>query len=163
MFPKRAPWLLATLAYLCTIPVWAEPVRAEHLTGKISSEQLYSNAPVFKQNAEKFRPDPATTQKIAQIGWSLRIIMFMGTWCDDSKREAPKLLKMLEAANNPNIFLELYAVDTKLQDGEGLTKKYGVKAVPTIIFLDHGNELGRIIESPKTTLEKDFLDIVGVK
>jgi len=163
MSHKLVPWLIVTLAYLCTIAVWAEPVGAEHLTGKITTEQLYMNAPVFKQNAQKCYPDPMTAEKVGQIGWSLTIVVFLGTWCDDSEREVPKLLKMLEAANNPNISLELYAVDTKLRDGEGLTKKYGVKAVPTIIFFDHGRELGRITESPKTTLERDFLDIVGAK
>ena len=160
---RLVPWSIAALASLCTIAVWVEPVAAQHLTGKISTEQLYTNAPVFKQNAQNFCPDPMTTEKVRQIGWSLTIMMFLGTWCDDSKREAPKLLKLLEAADNPNISLELYAVDAKLQDGKGLTKKYGVKAVPTIIFFDHGREQGRIIESPKISLEGDFLDIVGVK
>ncbi|HUJ90782.1 MAG TPA: thioredoxin family protein [Syntrophorhabdales bacterium] len=163
MAHKLVSWSIVTLVWLCTVAAWMEPVWGEQLTGKITTEQLYSNAPVFKQNAQKFCPDPMTTEKVRQINWNLTIIVFLGTWCVDSKREVPKLLKILEAANNQNISLELYAVDTKLQDGEGLTKKYGVKAVATIIFFDHGRELGRIIESPKTTLERDFLDIVGVK
>jgi len=100
-------------------------------------------------------------KRIREIDGQLKIVMFLGTWCPDSKREAPKLLKLLEAANNPNISLDLYAVNTSMEDGAGLVKTYGIRAVPTMIFFRDGRELGRIIESPATTMENDFLKIIG--
>ena len=161
MAHKLVLLLTAVMVAMCILVAWLAPVAAEHLRGKITAEQLYANAPEFKENAQKFCPDPAVVEKIGRIDWKVNIVMFLGTWCDDSKREAPKLLKMLEVAENRNISLDLYAVDTALQDGSGLTRHYRVKAVPTIIFFGNGRELGQIIEYPKTTLEKEFLKIVG--
>ena len=35
-----------------------------------------------------------------------------------------------------------------------------IEYVPTIIFYKDGNELGRIVESPEDTLEKDMIKIL---
>jgi thiol-disulfide isomerase/thioredoxin len=139
----------------------AEPGAAQSLKGKITTEQLYAGAPVFRENAQKFTPDAVAAKRIREIGWQLKIVVFLGTWCPDSMREVPKLLKLLEAANNPNISLHLYALDTFMEDGAGLAKVEGIRAVPTMIFFRDGRELGRIIESPATTMENDFLKIIG--
>ena len=152
---------VVALVGLSVLFMVAEPVAAQDLKGKITTEQLYANAPVFRENAQKFTPDAVAVKRIREIDGQLKIVMFLGTWCPDSKREAPKLLKLLEAANNPNISLDLYAVTTSMEDGAGLVKTYGIRAVPTMIFFRGGRELGRIIESPATTMEKDFLKIIG--
>jgi thiol-disulfide isomerase/thioredoxin len=152
---------LVALGGLCALLMAAEPVAAQDLKGKITTEQLYAGAPVFRENAQVFTPDALAVKRIRQIGRQLKIVMFLGTWCSDSRREAPKLLKLLEAAHNPQISLDLYAVTASMEDGAGVAKTYEVRAVPTMIFLRDGRELGRIIESPATTMENDFLKIVG--
>jgi thiol-disulfide isomerase/thioredoxin len=151
------------LAGLSALLMLAGPVAARDLKGKITIGQLYADAPVFKRNAEKFTPDPVAVKQIREIGRQLNIVMFVGTWCPDSVREVPKFLRLLEAANNPNISLDIYAVNTSMEDGAGIAKTYKIKAVPTMIFIRDGKELGRIIESPATTMENDFLKIVGQK
>jgi thiol-disulfide isomerase/thioredoxin len=152
---------VVALVGLSVLFMAVEPVVAQDLKGKITTEQLYAGAPVFRENAQKFTPDAVAVKRIREIGRQLKIVMFLGTWCSDSMREAPKLLKLLEAANNPNISLDLYAVNTSMEDGAGLAKAAGVRAVPTMIFSRDGRELGRIIESPATTMENDFLKIIG--
>jgi thiol-disulfide isomerase/thioredoxin len=152
---------VAALAGLSVLFMATEPTAAEDLKGKITIGQLYAGAPVFRENAQKFRPDAVAVKRIREIGRKLKIVMFLATWCRDSVRESPKLLKILEAANNPNISLDLYAVNTSMEDGAGLAKSHGIRAVPTMIFFRDGRELGRIIESPATTMENDFLTIIG--
>ncbi|MGD0231114.1 MAG: thioredoxin family protein [Syntrophorhabdales bacterium] len=152
---------VVALVGLFVLFMLAGPAAARDLKGKITTEQLYAGAPVFKEKAQKFTPDAVAVKRIGEIGWKLKIVMFLGTWCRDSVREAPKLLKMLEVANNPNISLDLYAVNTSMEDGAGLAKTYEIRAVPTIIFFRDGRELGRIKESPATTMENDFLKIIG--
>jgi thiol-disulfide isomerase/thioredoxin len=154
---------VVALVGLSVLFMAAEPVAAQDLKGKITTEQLYAGAPVFRENAQKFTTDTVAVKRIREIDWQLKIVMFLGTWCSDSMREAPKLLKLLEAANNPNISLDLYAVNTSVEDGAGLAKTHGVRAVPTMIFFRDGRELGRIIESPATTMENDFLKIIGAE
>ncbi|MGD0489665.1 MAG: hypothetical protein ABSB94_21095 [Syntrophorhabdales bacterium] len=88
---------VVALVGLSVLFMAAEPVAAQDLKGKITTEQLYAGAPVFRENAQKFTPDTVAVKRIREIDWQLKIVMFLGTWCSDSMREAPKLLKLLEA------------------------------------------------------------------
>ncbi|MHC1741535.1 MAG: thioredoxin family protein [Syntrophobacteraceae bacterium] len=137
--------------------------RGEMLVGELTQKDLYKECPLFKENADQYVPDKNVVAKIKRIKEPMSIIMFLGTWCGDSQRESPKLLKILEAAKNSKISITMYGVDAAKDDGGGLTKKYDIQRVPTIIFLKGGKELGRIIEYPKDTMEEDFLAITGVK
>lgn len=137
--------------------------RGEMLVGEVTAKELYEQCPVFKENAEDFVPHQDAVAAIKRIKEPTSIIMFLGTWCGDSQRESPKLLKLLDAAKNPKISLTMYGVDTKKDEGGGLARKHNIERVPTIIFLKDDKELGRIIENPKDTMEADFLAIVGAK
>jgi thiol-disulfide isomerase/thioredoxin len=137
--------------------------RGEMLVGELTPKDLYQECPLFKENADQYAPDAKAVTKIKRVKEPLSIVMFLGTWCGDSQRESPKLLKILDAAKNSRISITMYGVDETKSDGGGLTKKYDIQRVPTIIFLRGGKELGRIIEYPKDTMEEDFLAIVGVK
>ncbi len=161
LFLKISFMSVVALVGLSTLFIVEGPVAAQDLKGKITPERLYAGAPVFRENAEKFTADVVVVKRIREIDWQLKIVMFLGTWCPDSMREAPKLVKLLEAANNQNISLDIYAVNTSMEDGVGLAKTRGIRAVPTMIFFRDGRELGRIIESPATTMENDFLKIIG--
>ncbi len=88
------------------------------------------------------------------------ILIVMGTWCGDSRREFPRFIKILDTLNYPKEKLRILAVDrTKSIDEEGY-KKLKIQFVPTIIISRVGNEIGRIVESPKVSLERDLFEII---
>ena len=130
------------------------------LVGKITKEELYREFPVFEKNARNYVPRQEEIRKISAIGENIDIVMFLGTWCKDSVSEAPKLLKVYERADNPNLSLEIYGVDRKKKEGSGLCKRYDTQRVPTVLFFKAGKELGRIIEYPEKSIEEDLLEIV---
>lgn len=89
------------------------------------------------------------------------IVLVMGTWCEDSHREVPRLFKILEAVDFPNSKLTMIAVNRKKEAPSGEESPYNIQKVPTIIVKKYGKEIGRIIESPKSGyLERDLLEIV---
>jgi thiol-disulfide isomerase/thioredoxin len=137
--------------------------RGEMLVGELTQGDLYRECPLFKENADQYVPDKKAVAKIKRLKEPVSIIMFLGTWCGDSQRESPKLLKILDSAKNPKISITMYGVDATKNEGGGLTKKYDIQRVPTILFLKGGKELGRIVEYPEDTMEADFLAIMGVK
>ena len=79
-----------------------------------------------------------------------------GTWCHDSQREVPRLLKTFDLSGLEVPKLTLVAVDRKKTDPLGLAKQYGLRYTPTFILLNDGKELGRVIERPKTGLTQDL-------
>lgn len=89
------------------------------------------------------------------------VTVFLGTWCSDSKRNFPRLMKILDATKYPKTKLRIIAVNRKKQSPNGEEVKYNITHVPTIILEKYGKEIGRITEEPETGyIEKDLLNII---
>ncbi|MDR6457951.1 thiol-disulfide isomerase/thioredoxin [Chryseobacterium vietnamense] len=89
------------------------------------------------------------------------IIVFMGTWCEDSHRDFPRLMKILEAVSYPESKLNIIAVNRKKESPTGDESLYNLQKVPTIILKRYGKEVGRIIEMPTTGyIERDLVQIL---
>ena len=134
---------------------------AAGLRGVVTEAQLYADSPEFRSKAEAYQPDPQAVAKIRAIDRKITVQLFLGTWCYDSIHNAPKLLKALELAANPDLTLDIIAVDRNKDDGGGLAAKSGLKRIPTVILLVGGKELGRIVERPATSMEGDFVALSG--
>lgn len=89
------------------------------------------------------------------------LVVFMGTWCEDSHRDFPRLMKILEEVKYPDSRLTIIAVNRKKESPNGEESKYNVSKVPTIIVQKYGKEIGRIIEMPTTGyIERDLVEIL---
>lgn len=92
---------------------------------------------------------------------SYNLIVFLGTWCEDSHRDFPRLMKILEEVKYPDSRLTIIAVNRKKESPTGDEVKYNVSKVPTIIVEKYGKEIGRIIEMPTTGyVERDLVEIL---
>ena len=107
-----------------------------------------------------FDGDAIKELKKAKIG-SYNITVFLGTWCSDSHREFPRFIKILEQLNYPMQKLTIIAVNRKKESPSGEDGKFNIQKVPTFIVSKYGQEIGRIIESPKSGwLERDLVEIL---
>ncbi len=88
------------------------------------------------------------------------ITIVMGTWCSDSRREVPRMLKILDVIDFPKEQVSIINVDRNRKGIDGEADSLNVKAVPTFIMYENDKEIGRIIEKPEETLEKDLVRIV---
>ena len=119
----------------------------------------------YSNNHKAYEVDKETISPIKAELAKHQILIFMGTWCGDSKRETPRFIKILEAVDFPMENLKIVALDKTKErykmspDGEewGLS----IKRVPTFIFYKDGKETNRIIESPIVSLEADIKAIVS--
>lgn len=92
---------------------------------------------------------------------SFNIMVFVGTWCGDSHREFPRLIRILDELKYPHSRLTIIAVNRKKESPTGDEGIYNVHKVPTIIVSKYGKETGRIIESTQSGyLERDLLEII---
>jgi thiol-disulfide isomerase/thioredoxin len=98
---------------------------------------------------------------IAERGRDVQVLLILGTWCPDSKREVPRFFKILDQAGIGLDKVTMVAVDRSKKDAEGLTVKHEVLRVPTFVFFRDGQEIGRVTERAVTTLENDVAMIVG--
>lgn len=89
------------------------------------------------------------------------VTTFMGTWCGDSKRETPRMFKILDQSELKAEDLELITVDRSKQNPKEYTSGNNIRRVPTFIFKKDGKEIGRIVERPVESLEEDMVKILN--
>ncbi len=169
--------VLTALLMLCIIGVSAQEFNKEITTenglqllvGQINLEGLQSKpyGSWFQSKYNNYHPDDTMVPLFKEKLIEYEIKLFLGTWCGDSKRESPKFIKILEAADFPMEQLEIIALDYRkghyktspTEEEKGLN----IIKVPTIIFFKDGKEVNRIVESPLETLEEDMAQILFEK
>ena len=118
----------------------------------------------FEKNYADYVVDITTAGRLKTSLAGKTIVVFMGTWCGDSRREVPRLIKILDYCNVPDESLKLIMLD--YQDGaykqspQHEEKGKQIFRVPCMIVMSGNKEIGRIVESPRNGLEKDLLDII---
>jgi thiol-disulfide isomerase/thioredoxin len=115
----------------------------------------------FQKSYDIHKPDQRTLDKVNKDFLNLRITIILGTWCGDSREFVPPFLKILDNLNFPESNLKLICVNRQKQGVSDEVKDLNVQLVPVFIFYRGDKEIGRIIESPKEGLEKDFLRITS--
>ena len=134
----------------------------EMLLGNITYDRL-AEAPFeewYDLNYEGHLVDSTLIDSLKPLLKNIHIKVFMGTWCEDSQREVPALLKILEAVDFKMDYLDMVAVTHDKDTPQGLEDGYEMEYVPTIIFFKDGAEINRIVEYPQQTLEQDMLTIL---
>ncbi|MGQ9619554.1 MAG: hypothetical protein ACUVTX_01035 [Bacteroidales bacterium] len=91
------------------------------------------------------------------------ILIVMGTWCSDSRREVPRFMKILTAINFPPDRVRILGVDNMKKTPVDNYESLEIIRVPTFIFYVKNIEVGRIIENPLTSLEQDMMNILTGK
>jgi thiol-disulfide isomerase/thioredoxin len=85
----------------------------------------------------------------------------MGTWCSDSKEQIPAFYKILDELNCDSNSITLINVDRNKKGLSNEIKKLNIELIPTIIFYKQRKKIGRIIETPYESLEKDLINITN--
>lgn len=119
----------------------------------------YSNW--YHEEYKSYQPNQDIINQISPyLSEAIQIVVVFGTWCADSKEQLPRFFKIIDAWNGSMDMVELIAVDRKKQAPGIDLSSYNIEKVPTFILFKNGKEIGRIIETPITTLEKDLLNIL---
>jgi len=130
----------------------------------LSQRSDYEHSEHFKQwfneEYESYEIDEETLYLTSAIEDEIKIECFMGTWCEDSRREVPRFYKILDQIKFNEKNLKIVSVDKGKVSPGGEEKGKNIHHVPTMIFYSQGQELGRIIEYPVGTLEEDVVDIM---
>lgn len=146
------------------------PVHATNKLLGIHTKDDLQQAPYqdwFTKNYTAYTVDTATAAQLGPLLKDKHIEIFMGTWCGDSKREVPRMLKILDCAGVPAAQITLIMVDDedsayKQSPGHEEKGKF-IHRVPDLLLYSNEQEMNRIVESPVVSLEKDLLAIATSK
>jgi len=112
------------------------------------------------RGANNYKPDTAKLSYLKRHIKDYEIVVFMGTWCDDTYNILPKLYKILLLTNYPMSEYTMYGVDRTKATKYIEHKLYKIENVPTIILSRQHTEIGRITESLKKTVESDIAGLI---
>ena len=132
------------------------------LVGKCNID-AFKQAPYdewFYQGFEEYTPSDSLINLLSNKLQNIEITIVLGVWCSDSRREFPHFIKILELIDYDFNNLNIIAVDTKKKANNIDISKLNIELIPTFIIYSNKNEIGRIIETPETTLENDIYNLI---
>jgi len=140
-----------------------DPDGTKILKGIISRHELESDTSFgwWSENLKGYTPQ---SQAVAELkkNQHIQFIAFMGTWCDDSRFIVPKFYSLLEAAGFPQDRVTLIGVDRSKKTLSHLAEALNIENVPTIIVMNDGKEVGRVVEYGKSgAFDKDLAEIIS--
>ena len=141
---------------MLSLNVIAAPDSAQH-SGGISKQALFLKHPSFEESFNQYE----VRESAEEIPTDVSVLIFFGTWCHDSQREVPRMLKILEAVGLPEAHIKMVTLDFSKTDPGGLAAANGVEFTPTFIFFRQQEEIGRIIEKPAKTLEEAMVELLS--
>jgi hypothetical protein len=118
---------------------------------------------MYDSQYPSYTPDSTTVSQLKTLAKDVKVTIVLGTWCGDSKLQVPHFFKVMDQVGITDKDVTLICVDGHKKAQNGSIDNLKIERVPTFIFTKKGKELGRIIESPKNTLEQDFLAILSGK
>lgn len=131
----------------------------------IISRDLLLNDTSFKwwtENQKNYTLNANAISAMQKNRDTLQLLVFMGTWCDDSQFIIPKLYSLIDASGFPESRITLIGVDRSKKTLSHLAEALDITNVPTIIVLKGGKELGRVVEYGKSGLfDKDLGEIIN--
>ncbi len=135
------------------------------LLGKANREgfQMEAFKSWFNTGYTDYKIDSETLEQLKPLLKDVTITLFMGTWCEDSQRETPHFYKILDDVGFDESKLTMITVSEEKTTPQGFENGKNITNVPTIIFYKNEKEMGRIVEYPIESLEKDMFAILSGK
>ena len=119
----------------------------------------------YEPNYQNYKLDSSTILQFSKQIKNKTFEIFMGTWCGDSKREVPRFFKILNYCKVPPSKIKLVMLDyedSNYKQSPGREEEgMDIHRVPDLIVFESGKEIGRIVESPIESLEKDLMHILN--
>ncbi len=143
---------LATISFAQNqYEILVERPNEKSLKGIISQEVLLSDTTFkwYAENLKGYTPNASAIAGLKKHADSVQLVVFMGTWCEDSHNIIPKFYTLLETSGFSKEKVTLIGVDRAKKTLSHLTEALNITNVPTIIVMKDGKEVGRVVEYGK--------------
>jgi cyclophilin family peptidyl-prolyl cis-trans isomerase/HEAT repeat protein len=133
--------------------------------GEMSSARLLERLPEYSRLKAAYQPDLTVIEMMkSYVRPDDHVEVYMGTWCHDSEREVPRLLRIVDdmkAQYDISLPVRYFALDRSKQKPETLVNGKRIGSVATFVYYRGARELGRIVERPAALFEDDLLALAA--
>lgn len=137
-------------------PMWVGAVQPDDLMQAPFDEWYESGYNDYAANAD-------TVATLSTALDAVEVEVYFGTWCDDSKQDVPRVIRVLDDAGFSPDRLTMIALSDHPGEfkfspgGEGRARL--IHRTPTIVVTRDGREIGRIVQYALDSIEEDLLVI----
>ncbi len=117
----------------------------------------------FDSQYDVYKPSEKVIDDLKEKIDEFEFTIVMGTWCGDSQKEVPRFFKILKEADYNQKRVKVIAVDRQKQAIVVDITDLKIEKIPTFIVYKNDVEIGRIVETPKKSLEADLWKIIKKK
>ncbi len=134
----------------------------EYLCGTVNRSALQTGefGRFFIEEYANYKPDQEILNKLDKDLFSCSMTIVLGTWCHDSEQQVPRMYKVLDKMDFNTSVIQIICVDKDKTGCDTDISNMDIQRVPTFIIYNGEKEVGRIIETPKLSLEEDLLNIL---
>jgi hypothetical protein len=134
------------------------------LVGEVTREQVEESVSDWVQAEVEATPDKTASQALTALQTKAEVTVYLGTWCDDSRREIARLWRASDFGGGVLPFKVTYvAVDREKKEPADRLAGVDLQYVPTVVVKRGGREVGRIVETSPHGIETDLLALVTGK
>lgn len=153
-------FFLVTIIFVgVMVPEVVQAQEAE-LTGPVTEQQVLENDRIYEIYIKRYNPESVAVDYLMNINAPVKLMVFLGSWCRESKKYIPRLMKTLREANSEKIHVEYVAVDAQKKFPESFLNIHQIKYIPTVVVLKDDKEIGRIVEEPQKPIELELIEIL---
>lgn len=142
--------------------VMDEKSQTEILIGECNETGLKAGefGQLYSAEYVAYRPDNDMMNSLKGKFDDIMFTIVLGTWCGDTKEQLGRFDKLLYCLKFDFNRCTYIAVDRDKKAGTYPIESLNIEKVPTFIVYRNGVEIGRIVETPETSLEADLLKIL---
>jgi len=108
-----------------------------------------------------YKPNLRVIKRLEKYKNRIEVRVIGGNWCSDTRREIPRLCKVLAYMEMPETKLSYYRVNRDKKSVQNdFANQYAFSFVPTIVIYLDGKAAGKIVEVTRLSMEKDMLQIL---
>jgi hypothetical protein len=150
-------------------PPAAKPAAAkrEVLLGPATREQIEAAVPEWGREVAESHPDAQAAKALLQVPPGGEVLVFLGTWCGDSRREVSRFWRALDDAGAAGaelpFTLRYVGVSEDKRQPAPEVAEFGLRYMPTFVVRRGGKEVGRVVEISPGGIEVDLLALLGGK
>jgi thiol-disulfide isomerase/thioredoxin len=156
MTGKKSLFLLLSLLLI------ARPTPAQvELVGPLTPEVILQKIPEWKPFVDGYSPQLDIISRLQAVPEEVRVEIFLGTWCPDCRQHVSAYFKIMDMVRNPMIRTTYTGVPRDRAARGPYIEGKNVERLPTFIVFFRNQEVGRIIETPRKSVEEDLWEILG--
>jgi thiol-disulfide isomerase/thioredoxin len=133
------------------------------LSGPLTPEVILEKIPEWKPFVDGYSPRLDIISRLQEVPEVVRVEIFLGTWCPDCRQHVSAYIKIMDMVRNPMI----RTIFTGVPRDRGARAPYiegkNIERLPTFIIFFRDQEVGRIVETPRRSVEEDLWEILATK